>query len=198
MNFTAEDVKKLREATGAGFADCRAALTEASSYEAAVKLIEQKGQSRAEKVKGQDRETRQGHIFSYIHHNGTIGVLLELNCTTDFVARSDDFRELGHELAIQIAGLDPQYVSFDQIPAEVLTEARARISDDPSVKKIPAAKRDEAIAGKLRKEFGSQVLLEQAWLKDESRTIGTLVDDVIRKTGENIVIRRFVRFALGE
>ncbi len=198
MNFTAEDVKKLREATGAGFADCRTALTESASFEAALKLIEEKGQKRAEKVKGQDRETRQGAIISYIHHNGTLGVLLEVNCSTDFVARSDDFRTLAREIAVQIAGLNPLYISMSDVPADVLDAARARIAEDPTVKKVPEAKRDTAIEGKLKKEFSTQVLLEQPWVKDDSKTISTLINEVIHKTGENIVVRRFTRYVLGE
>jgi elongation factor Ts len=200
MEFTAQDVKQLRELTGAGFADCRAALAEASSFEAAVKVLEEKGQKRADKVKGAGRETTQGVIVSYIHHGNNLGVLLELNCSTDFVARNDEFRALARELAIQVAGLNPEFISFDQIPAEVLDEARRAIADDPEVKKRPLKVREQVIDGKLKKQFSSKILLEQVWLKDPdgAKTIAALIDDLIRKTGENITVRRFTRYALGE
>src|SRR5579871_992621 len=145
MNFTAEDVKKLREATGAGFADCRNALTEASSFEAAIKVLEAKGQERAEMVKGKDRATSEGTIASYIHGGGRIGVLLELNCSTDFVARNEEFRTLARELAIQVAGHDPQYISFADIPADVLEAARQEVAQDPEVLKKPERVREQII-----------------------------------------------------
>jgi len=198
MNFTAEDVKRLREATGAGFADCRNALTDAATYDAAIKLIEQKGQQRAERMKGQDRETSQGAVFSYIHHSGDLGVLVEINCSTDFVARTDEFRTLGKDIAVQIAGFNPEFISFNDIPAEVVAAARQEISDDPDVKSKPDRVREQVIDGKLKKQFSSRILMEQTWVKDESKTIGAMVDDVIRKSGENIVVRRFSRFKLGE
>jgi elongation factor Ts len=198
MNFTAEDVKKLREATGAGFADCRNALTEASSFDAAIKVLEAKGQERAEMVKGKDRATSEGTIASYIHGGGRVGVLLELNCSTDFVARNEEFRTLARELAIQVAGLDPQYISFADIPAEILDAARQEVAQDPEVLKKPERVREQIIEGKIKKQFGPKVLLEQPWVKDETKTIGTLIDDAIRKTGENIVVRRFTRYVLGE
>ncbi len=198
MNFTAEDVKKLREATGAGFADCRNALTEASSFEAAIKVLEAKGQERAEMVKGKDRATSEGTIASYIHGGGRIGVLLELNCSTDFVARNEEFRTLARELAIQVAGHDPQYISFADIPADVLEAARQEVAQDPEVLKKPERVREQIIEGKIKKQFGPKILLEQPWVKDETKTISALIDDAIRKTGENIVVRRFTRYVLGE
>jgi elongation factor Ts len=198
MEFTAKDVARLREATGAGFADCRTALTEASTFEQAVKHLEEKGAKRAEKVKGQERETRQGLITSYLHHGGNLGVLIELNCSTDFVARSDEFRTLARELTLQIAGTDPQYVSFSDVPQETLDRLRQEAHDDPEVQKRPADKREQIVEGKVKKQLAAQVLLEQPWVKDEKVKVGTLVDDVIRKTGENIVVRRFTRYALGQ
>ena len=197
MDFTAQDVKQLRELTGAGVADCRAALTEAKSMDDAVKLLEAKGQKRADKVKGAGREMTQGVIVSYIHHGNNLGVLLELNCSTDFVARNDDFKQLAKDIAVQVAGMNPEYISFDQIPTEVLEAARKEIAEEPEVKKRPAKVRDTVIEGKLKKQFSTKVLLEQPWLKDETRTIGAMLDDMIRKTGENITVRRFTRFVLG-
>jgi elongation factor Ts len=198
MEYTTKDVAKLRELTGAGFADCKAALTDAKTFDEAVKLIEAKGQKRAEKVKGQDRETRQGLVESYIHHGGNLGVLLELNCSTDFVARSDTFRTLARELTLQIAGTNPTWVAMSDIPESAMAEAREKLMNDPEVLKRPENKREQIVEGKLKKQFGEHVLLEQVWVKDDKVTIGKLVDDVIRKTGENVIVRRFARFALGE
>src|SRR5579871_6772918 len=113
MEATAKDVAKLRELTGAGFADCKKALAEAKNFDDAVQIIEKRGQQRAEKLKGQERETREGLVTSYLHHGGNLGVLLELNCSTDFVARSEDFKNLAKELTFQIAGTNPKYISFD-------------------------------------------------------------------------------------
>ncbi len=173
MEYTTKDVAKLRELTGAGFADCKSALAEAPSFDRAVKIIEEKGQKRAEKVKAAERETREGGIFSYIHHGANLGVLLELNCSTDFVAHSDEFKSLGRELALQIAGTNPKYVAMADVPEDVKAAA-------------------------TKQELEEQVLLEQASIRDPKVTMGKLVDDVIRKTSENVVVRRFARFALGE
>lgn len=198
MEYTTKDVAKLREETGAGFADCKNALTTAKTFDEAIKLIEEKGQQRAEKVKGQDRETRQGLVESYIHHGGNLGVLLEMNCSTDFVARSDTFRTLARELTLQIAGTNPTWVAMSDITESAMAEAREKLMNDPEVLKRPENKREQIVEGKLKKQFGEHVLLEQVWVKDDKVTIGKLVDDVIRKTGENVVVRRFTRFALGE
>ncbi len=198
MEFTAKDVAKLREETGAGFADCKNALTAAKDFDDALKLIEQKGQQRAEKVKGQDRETHQGLVESYIHHGGNLGVLVELNCSTDFVARSETFRTLARELTLQIAGTNPTYIAMSDIPESLLAEAREKHMSDPEVQKRPERLREQIVEGKLKKQFADHVLLEQVWVKDDKITVGKLVDDVIRKTGENVVVRRFARFALGE
>ena len=198
MEATAKDVAKLRELTGAGPLDCKKALTEAKTFDEAVKLLEEKGAKRAEKVKSQDRETREGLITSYIHHSGSVGVLLELNCSTDFVARSDDFKTLARELCMQIAGTSPAYINWSDVPEDLQVELRKETMNDPEVLKRPADKRDQIVAGKVKKQLAAQVLLEQPWVKDEKITVGKLVDDVIRKTGENIVVRRFTRYALGE
>ena len=198
MEATAKDVIKLRELTGAGPLDCKKALTEAKTFDEAVKLLEERGAKRAEKVKGQDRETREGLVTSYLHHGGNLGVLLEINCSTDFVARSDDFKTLARELCMQIAGADPKYVAFSDVPEAVQAEMREAAMNDPEVQKRPANKREQIVEGKVKKQLTAQVLLEQPWVKDDKISVGKLVDDVIRKTGENIVIRRFTRYALGE
>jgi elongation factor Ts len=197
MEYTAKDVAKLREVTGAGFADCKSALTDAKTFEDAVKLIEAKGQKRAEKVKSQDRETSEGLVVSYIHHGGNLGVLLELNCSTDFVARSDEFKNLARELALQIAGANPKYASIDDVPAEHLDALRKEYEADPEVQKRPEKVRGQVVEGKLKKHLSTEVLMEQVWVKDDKVLVGKLVDDVIHKTGEKIVVRRFARFALG-
>ena len=197
MDFTAKDVAKLREITGAGFADCKAALTDAKTFDEAIKLIEAKGQKRAEKVKSQERETHEGVIASYIHHGGNLGVLLELNCSTDFVARSYEFKTLARELALQIAGANPTYASLADVPAERLEALRKEFEADPEVQKRPEKVRATVVEGKIKKHLTTEVLLEQPWVKDDKVTVGKLVDDVIHKTGENIVVRRFARFELG-
>ncbi len=197
MEYTTKDVAKLREITGAGFADCKAALTDAKTFEEAVKLIEVKGQKRAEKVKSQERETREGVVTSYIHHGGNLGVLLELNCSTDFVARSDEFKNLARELALQIAGANPKYATMADVPAEALEALRKEYEADPEVQKRPEKVRAQVVEGKIKKQLSAEVLMEQPWVKDDKVLVGKLVDDVIHKTGENIVVRRFARFELG-
>lgn len=198
MDYTAADVKKLREETGATFADCKNALAQEKSWEDAVKWLDARSDRKAEKMMAAGRETKQGGIFSYVHHNNSLGVLLELNCSTDFVARSDTFRQLAGDIAMQIAGVAPKYVNFDDVPAEVVEEARKGILEDPSMQRVPEAKREEVINNKLKKVLGEQVLMMQPWIKDETIIVGDLVKKAIAETGENIVLRRFSRFALGE
>lgn len=198
MNYSATDVKKLREETGATFADCKNALTEANTWEDAVKYLEARTARKAEKMISAGRETKEGGIFSYVHHNNSVGVLLELNCSTDFVARSESFRQLAAELTLQIAGANPKYIAFEDIPAEIVAETRRQIQEDPAYERVPAERREDFVSGKLQKMLGEQVLLMQPWVKDESQVVGDLVRKVIAETGENVVVRRFSRFALGE
>jgi len=197
MNYTAADVKKLRDETGATFADCKNALTQEKSWDEAVKWLEARSDHKAEKMMAAGRETKQGGIFSYVHHNNSLGVLLELNCSTDFVARSDSFRQLASDIALQIAGVAPKYINYDDVPTEVVEEARIAILEDPSMERVPEAKREEVINNKLKKVLGEQVLMMQPWIKDETVIVGDLVKKAIAETGENIVLRRFSRFALG-
>jgi elongation factor Ts len=198
MNYAAADVKKLREETGATFNDCKNALADASSWQEAIKILDAKRDKKAEKMIVADRETKQGGVFSYVHHNHSVGVLLELNCSTDFVARSESFRKLASELALQIAGLAPRYINYEDVPAEVLAEARQRILEDPSMERVPAERREEVINNKLKKSLAEQVLMMQPWIKDDSVVVSDLVRRVIAETGENIVVRRFSRFELGK
>lgn len=198
MNYAAADVKKLREETGATFADCKNALTDAVSWDEALTILEAKRDKKADKMITAGRETKQGGVFAYIHHNNSLGVLIELNCTTDFVARSESFRRLASDLALQIAGVAPKYITFEDVPAEAVTEARKAIAEDASLEHVPAEKREEVISNKLKKQLAEQVLMMQPFVKDEAVTIGELVRKVIAETGENIVLRRFSRFTLGE
>jgi elongation factor Ts len=198
MDYSAADVKKLRDETGATFADCKNALTEAKSWAEAVKILEAKIDRKAEKMIAAGRETKQGGIFSYIHHSNDLGVLLELNCSTDFVARSESFRQLAKDLALQIAGLAPRYINFEDVPVEVVSEARKAILEEPSMARVPEERRAEVINDKLKKTFEEQVLMMQPFVKDGSFVVSDLVRKVIAETGENIVLRRFSRFKLGE
>lgn len=198
MDYTAGDVKKLRDETGATFVDARNALVQATSWADAVKLLETRSSHKAEKMMAAGRETRQGGVFSYVHHNHSVGVLLELNCSTDFVARSEAFRHLANELALQIAGVAPKYITFEDIPEEVIAEARKSILEEESMARVPQERREEVVAGKLKKQLGEQVLMMQPWVKDDKVIVGDLVKKVIAETGENIVLRRFSRFAVGE
>jgi len=198
MEYTAADVKSLREETGATFADCKNALAQSNSRVEAVKYLDARRDKKAEKMVTAGRETKEGGVFSYVHHNHSVGVLLELNCSTDFVARSEGFHKLASELALQIAGVAPKYVNYEDVPAEMQEEARKKILEDPSIERVPEARREEFLNGKLKKELGSDVLMMQPWVKDESVTVGELVRKAIAETGENIVLRRFSRFKLGE
>lgn len=198
MNYAATDVKKLREETGATFADCKNALTEAQSWEEAIKILEARSDRKAEKMIAAGRETKEGGVFSYVHHNNRVGVLLELNCSTDFVARSEGFRQLANELALQIVGVAPIYISLEDVPADVVEKTRKEILEDPSMEKVPQDRREDVVENKFKKVMSEQVLLMQPWVKDESTIVGDLVRKVIAETGENIVVRRFSRFALGE
>ena len=198
MEYTAADVKSLREETGATFADCKNALAQSNSRVEAVKYLDARRDKKAEKMVTAGRETKEGGVFSYVHHNHSVGVLLELNCSTDFVARSQGFHKLASELALQIAGVAPKYVNYEDVPAETQEEARKKILEDPAIERVPEARREEFLNGKLKKELGSDVLMMQPWVKDESVTVGELVRKAIAETGENIVLRRFSRFKLGE
>src|SRR6266568_7983924 len=168
MDYSAADVKKLREETGATFSDCKNALTESKSWEEAIKYLDARSARKAEKVATAGRETKEGGVFSYIHHNNSVGALLELNCSTDFVARSESFRNLARDLTHQIVGTAPKYVSYEDVPAEAIEEARKKFLEDPSMERIALDKRTIALEGKLKKHFAAQVLTMQAFIKDET------------------------------
>jgi len=194
--ITADAVKDLRERTGAGMMDCKRALEESSGdVEKAVLLLRERGVAAA--AKKSDREVREGIISSYIHTGGRVGVLIEVNCETDFVARTDEFQNLVRSLAIQVAGLSPKWVDVDQIPAAVLAEKRAELAADPAAAAKPAEIREKIVDGQLKKWFKEVVLLEQPF-RDTEQTVRELVTDAIASLKENIQVRRFARYALGE
>src|SRR4051812_13428701 len=139
MEYTAADVKKLREQTNATFADCKNALTEATAWNEALSILEARSDRKADKMIAAGRETKQGGVFSYVHHNNSVGVLLELNCSTDFVARSEGFQALARDLALQIAGVAPKYTNFEDVPAEIVEEERRKILEDPGIERVPEA-----------------------------------------------------------
>jgi elongation factor Ts len=194
--ITAEAVKELRERTGAGFMDCKRALEETGGdLDAAVSLLRERGVAAAEKKAG--RDARDGMVGSYIHTGGRIGVLIEVNCETDFVARTEQFQALVRNLAMQIAGLRPTYVSIESIPADVLEEKRAALLADEAVQAKPEAVREKILEGQLRKWYSDVVLLEQPY-RDTDQTVRDLITDAVATIGENIRVRRFVRYELGE
>ncbi len=194
--ITADAVKELRDKTGAGFMDCKRALEEAGgNVEAAVALLRERGLAAAAKKAG--REAREGLIGSYIHTGGKVGVLIEVSCETDFVARTEEFQRLVRDLAIQVAGLAPLYVSVDDIPASDLEARKGQLREDPSVSSKPSDIQEKILDGQLKKWFKEVVLLEQPF-RDEDRTVAELITDRIATIGENIVVRRFSRYALGE
>jgi elongation factor Ts len=195
-DISAEAVKQLRERTGAGFMDCKRALQETGGdVDKAVLLLRERGMAAAAKKSG--REAREGLISSYIHTGGRVGVLIEVNCETDFVARTDRFQELVRALAIQVAGLSPRWVDVDEIPAAELEAKRAEFAADPAAAAKPAEIREKIVDGQLKKWFKDVVLLEQPY-RDTEQSVRDLVTDAIATIGENIQVRRLERYALGE
>lgn len=196
-NVPAHLVKNLRELTGAGFADCRAALLESGGdLEMAVDVLRKRGQAAAKK-KAQ-REASEGLVGHYIHAGGKIGVIVEVNCESDFVARTDDFQRLCHDVAMHIAATDPRYVRREEVTQQILdhereiyrAQARATGKPEPVIEKITT--------GKMEKFYEDNCLYEQRFVRDESVTVMELINQMIAKLGENISIRRFVRFKVGE
>ncbi|MFH0751611.1 MAG: translation elongation factor Ts [Chloroflexota bacterium] len=195
-NFSAGDVKVLRERTGAGMMDCKRALEESDgNVETAVALLRERGLAAAAKRAG--REAREGIVASYIHPGGRVGVLIEVNCETDFVARTDQFQKLVRDLAMQVAGLAPVYVDVDRIPAAELEAKKAALLADETVQKKPEHIRPQIIEGQLKKWQAEVCLLEQPF-RDTDHSVRELVTAAIAMIGENIRVRRFTRYALGE
>ncbi|MEX2547299.1 MAG: translation elongation factor Ts [Chloroflexota bacterium] len=195
-DVSAQTVKELRERTGAGMMDCKRALEEAGGdLDKAVALLRERGQASAAKKAG--REAREGTISSYIHPGGRLGVLIEVNSETDFVARNEEFQKLVRDIAMQVAGLDPKYVTVDSIPEAELEAKRAELLADEQTQKKPEGVRAQIVDGQLRKWYQSVVLYEQPF-RDTDNTVGSLITDAIARIGENIRVRRFVRYQLGE
>ena len=197
MEITASMVRELRERTGAGMMDCKAALSEASgNMESAIDVLRTKGIAKAAKKAG--RTTGEGVVSSYIHAGGKVGVLLEVNCETDFVARTEDFLSLVKDVAMHIAAADPKFVRREEVTADVLERERAIFREQALQSGKPANVVDRIVDGKVEKFYGEAVLLEQPFVKDPDKTINELVAERVAKVGETIQIRRFARFKVGD
>jgi elongation factor Ts len=194
---TAQMVKQLREQTGAGMMDCKQALNETGgNMEAAVDFLRKKGLAAAAKKAG--RVTAEGAVGSYIHGGGKLGVLVEVNCETDFVARTDAFQELVRDIAMHIAAAEPRFVRREEVTQDVLDREREIFRDQALASGKPAAVVEKIVTGKLEKYYSELVLLEQPFVKNPDQTVGQMIAEKVGKIGENIQVRRFVRFKLGE
>lgn len=199
--ITASAVKALREKTGAGMSDVKAALVEAEgNEEQAIEILRKKGLATAGKKAG--RVTAEGAVGSYIHMGGKVGVLVEINCESDFVARGDEFQQLVKDVAMHIAASDPRYVSREEVPADVLDKEREieleKLKADPKNANKPADILEKIITGKVNNYYESNVLVDQPFVKDPSKTVGDLIAEKIATIKENISIRRFARYKMGE
>jgi elongation factor Ts len=201
MEVTATHIKDLRERTGAGMADCKKALVEVNGdMDKAIDYLRAKGLAKAAKKAG--REATEGAVVSYIHGGGRIGVLVEINCETDFVARNEDFISFTKEVALQIAAMNAQYVRKDEVPADIVEKEKsvlvAKAKEDPKNANKPEQVLAKITEGQISKWMKDICLLDQPWVKDDGKTIDQLQQELISRIGENIKIRRFVRFELGE
>jgi elongation factor Ts len=197
MGVSTEEIKELREITGAGVLDCRKALDQSGGdMEQAVILLREKGLAAAEKRAG--REAHNGMLELYSHGEGRVGVMVEVNCETDFVARTEGFREFAHEIALQIAAADPQWVAEEDVPEEIIERERASARTFAESEGKPDGVIDRIVEGRLQKFFDDAVLLRQEYIRDDSKTVDSLLKETIASTGENILIRRFQRWEVGE
>jgi elongation factor Ts len=197
MQIPANLVKELRERTGAGFADCRAALVESSAdIEKAIDILRKKGQAAA--AKKAQRQATEGLVGHYIHAGGKIGVIVEVNCESDFVARTEAFQALCHDVAMHIAAIDPRYLRREEVTPEMLEREREIYREQAKATGKPEAVIERIVTGKMEKFYEENCLYEQHYIKDESVTIGEMITQAIAKLGENISVRRFVRFKVGE
>ena len=197
MSFTAKDVSELRARTGAGMMDCKKALQETNGdMEKAVEYLRTKGIAKAEKRLG--KETSEGVIGSYVHHNGKLAVLVELNCETDFVARTDDFKNLARAIAEHVAAAAPLGVDRDSVPSDTVERERAIFVEQVRASGKPENLIEKIVEGKVEAYYKDVALLHQAWVREPKKSIGDLVKETSAKVGENIVVRRFARFQLGE
>jgi elongation factor Ts len=200
-DITAAAVKQLRDKTGAGMMECKNALVESGGNEdKAVDILRERGLASAKKREG--RIAAEGIVASYIHMGGKVGVLVEMNCETDFVARGDEFQQLVKDIAMHIAAAEPRYVMREEVPADLLTKereiARAQAMNDPKNANKPAQVIDKIVEGRLNKFYEEAVLNDQPFVKDPAKTVGELVTEKVAKTGERITIRRFTRYKMGE
>jgi elongation factor Ts len=197
MSFTAKDVSELRARTGAGMMDCKKALQETNGdMDKAVEYLRTKGIAKAEKRLG--KETSEGVIGSYVHHNGKLAVLVELNCETDFVARTDDFKNLARAIAEHVAAAAPLGVDRDSVPSDTVEKERAIFVEQVRASGKPENLIEKIVEGKVEAYYKDVALLHQAWVREPKKSIGDLVKETSAKVGENIVVRRFARFQLGE
>jgi len=199
--ITASAVKALREKTGAGMMECKAALTEANGDETeAVEILRKKGMATASKKQG--RVAAEGAVGSYIHMGGKVGVLVEINCESDFVARGEEFQQLVKDIAMHIAAVDPRYTNREEVPAAELAKEREilleQLKNDPKNASKPEDVLNKIIEGRLNKFYEENVLVDQPYVKDPSKTVGELVTEKIASIKENISVRRFARFKMGE
>ena len=199
--ITAAAIKALREKTGAGMMECKKAITEADgNEERAIEILRERGLASAKKKEG--RVAAEGVVGSYIHMGGKVGVLVEVNCETDFVARSEEFQQLVKDIAMHIAAAEPRHVSREEVTAETLDKereiARAQARNDPKNANKPDQVVDKIVEGRLNKFYEEFVLVDQPFIKDPAKTVGELVTENIAKTGERITIRRFARYKMGE
>jgi elongation factor Ts len=199
--ITGAAVKALREKTGAGMMECKKALTEADgNEEQAVEILRKRGMATAGKKAG--RVAAEGAVGSYIHMGGKVGVLVEVNCETDFVARTEEFQALVKDIAMHIAAAEPRYVTREEVPADILDKereiTRAQIANDPKNANKPEAVVEKIVEGRLNKFYEEAVLLDQPFVKDPAKTINELLTEKIAKTGERITVRRFARYKMGE
>lgn len=199
--ITAAAVKNLREKTGAGMLECKNALTEASGNEdEAINILRKRGLASAKKKEG--RIAAEGVVGSYIHMGGKVGVLVEVNCETDFVARNDDFLALVKDIAMHVAAAEPRFVGREEVPAEALDKereiARAQAKNDPKNANKPEQVIDKIVEGRLNKFYEEAVLLDQPFVKDPAKTVGELITENVARTGERITVRRFTRYKMGE
>jgi len=192
-----KQVAELRARTGAGMMDCKRALTEAEGdMDKAAELLRKKGIAKADKRAG--RSASQGLVVSYIHHNGQVGVLLELNCETDFVARNENFGQLAQDIALHVASMDPVGVTADDIPEELVATERRIAEEQVAAEGKPENIRDKIVEGKIKKFLSERALMDQPYVKDDKKTIGQLIKEVSGTLGEAISVKRFARFKVGE
>jgi elongation factor Ts len=197
MAVEPEKVKQLREMSGLPMMDCKRALEEsAGDMDRASEILRKKGIAKAEKRAG--RTAAQGVVVSYIHHNGQVGVLLELNCETDFVARTEDFQQLARDIALHVASADPIGVAPEDIPADLLERERRIAEEQAAGEGKPENVRAKIVEGKIKKFVAERTLTEQPYVRDDSKTVGQLIKEVSGKVGEAVSVRRFARFKVGE